>query len=42
MARGGREQDERATCGTTWAALALTTRKKREVLSGMRKRFEAM
>jgi hypothetical protein len=37
------EQDERAVSGMIHAAVALTTRKMRESLSGMRrKRFEAM
>ncbi len=42
MARDGREQDERDVSGTISAALALTTRKKRESLSGRRKHSESV
>jgi len=41
-ARTGGEQDERAVSGAIYAALALTTKKKREAVSGRRKRSEAM
>jgi hypothetical protein len=42
MARDGREQDETAVSRTIRAALALTTRKKRESVCGKRKPSEAM
>jgi hypothetical protein len=41
-ASNGCEQDESAVSGTIHAAVALTTRKKRESVSGKRNRSEAM
>jgi hypothetical protein len=38
----GCQQDERAVSRTIYAAAGLTTRKRRESVSGRRKRFEAM